>query len=138
MVREVPAKYKRTNTVVKYSMKWLGSRTRDRNVPQREAAVRYDQRRASRGTVQSGHGKQCCQEAPRDDYLEEHPGEAVSESWRRLHKSTYGGHLNNIVCNIEKLLAIWSSILCTILLLILLNITLNIMWNTVNNIEQLF
>ena len=26
--------------------------------------------------------------------------------WRRLHKSTYGGHLNNIVFNIEKLLAI--------------------------------
>ena len=54
------------------------------------------------------------------------PGEAVSESWRRLHKSTYGGHLNNIVCNIEKLLAILQSILCTILLLILLNITYNI------------
>ena len=69
---------------------------------------------------------------------EERPGEAVSESWRRLHKSPYGGHLINIVCNIEKLLEILSSILCTILLLILLNITLNIMKNTVNNIEQLF
>ena len=29
----MPAKYKRTNAVVKYSMEWLGSRIRDRNVP---------------------------------------------------------------------------------------------------------
>ena len=124
--REVPAKYKRTNAVVKYLMKWLGSSIRDLNVPQREAAVRYDQRGASRGTVQSGNGKQCCQETPRDGYSEERPGEEVREWWRCWHTSTYGGHLNNIVCNIEKLLAILQSILCTILLLILLNITLNI------------
>ena len=62
-------------------MKWLGSRIRDRNVPQREAAVRYDQRGAIRGTVQSWHGKQCCQEAwaPRDGYPEERP--ALAKQW---------------------------------------------------------
>ena len=130
--------------MVKYSMKWLGSRISDRNVPQREAAVSYDQRGASRGTVQSWHGKQCCQEAwaPRDGYSKERPraGEAVREWWRRRHKSTSGGHLNNIVFNSEKLLAILWTILCTILILILLNITQNVVWNTVNtgNIEQLF
>ena len=98
-------------------MKWLGSRIRDCSALQREAAVRYHQRGASRGTVQSGHGKQCCQEASRDGCSEERPGEAVREWWRRRHKSTYGGHLNNIVYNIEMLLAILLAVLCTILLL---------------------
>ena len=68
-----------------------------------------------------------------DGCSEERPGEAVRE-WRHLHKSTYGGHLNNIVYNIEYY---WQ--FCEQFCVQFCNsITVNSNSITVNNIEQLF
>ena len=50
----------------------------DHSAQQREAAVLYELA-ASLGTVQSWHGKQCCQEAPRDGCSEKRSDEAVRE-----------------------------------------------------------
>ena len=65
---------------------------RDRKVQQLYQTVHFDQRGVSRGTVQSWHGKQCCQEAPRNGCSEQRPGEAVRQRWRRRHNSTYVGN----------------------------------------------
>ena len=78
----------------------------------------------SAGTGQGWHGKQCCQEALREGYSEEErPCQALREWWRRWQKSTYGGHLNNIVYNIEQLLA---------------NFVINSVYNFSCNIVQYF
>ena len=45
--------------------------------PRDETAVLCDRKGARRGTGQSWHGQQCCQEAPRNGFAEELPDEAV-------------------------------------------------------------